>query len=126
MPCIKILKNGRKYDLGRETKCSVLNILSLECIQVLPVMQKNIFLEFKMNTVGIVLLVAFIIVCVLLVLLVLVQDDGQSGMGGVSHSKDCPQTMAQSFWGNRTSFPKVSEGSPKGEEQIIEGASVSR
>lgn len=36
-----------------------------------------------MNTVGIVLLVAFIIVCVLLVLLVLVQDDGQSGMGGL-------------------------------------------
>lgn len=45
--------------------------------------------------------------------------------GGVSHSKDCPQTMAQSFWGNRTSFQKVSEGPPKGEEQIIEGASMS-
>lgn len=46
VPCIKILKNGRKYDLGRETKCSVWNILSLECVQVLPVMQKkkkNIF-----------------------------------------------------------------------------------
>jgi len=36
-----------------------------------------------MSTIGIVLLVAFIIVCVLLVLLVLVQDDGQSGMGGL-------------------------------------------
>lgn len=43
VPCIKILKNGRKCDLGRETKCSVLNKLSLECVQVLPVMQKNIF-----------------------------------------------------------------------------------
>lgn len=36
-----------------------------------------------MSTIGIVLLVAFIVVCVLLVLLVLVQDDGQSGMGGL-------------------------------------------
>lgn len=36
-----------------------------------------------MGTLGIILLVAFIIVCVLLVLLVLVQDDGQNGMGGL-------------------------------------------
>ncbi len=36
-----------------------------------------------MGTIGIILLVAFIIVCVLLVLLVLVQDDGSSGMGGL-------------------------------------------
>ena len=26
VPYIKILKNGRKYDLGRETKCSLLDI----------------------------------------------------------------------------------------------------
>lgn len=36
-----------------------------------------------MNTIGIILLVAFVIVCILLVLLVLVQDDGQNGMGGL-------------------------------------------
>lgn len=36
-----------------------------------------------MGTVGVVLLVAFIIVCVLLVALVLVQDDGSHGMGGL-------------------------------------------
>lgn len=36
-----------------------------------------------MNTIGVSLLVAFVIVCVLLVLLVLVQDDGQNGMGGL-------------------------------------------
>lgn len=36
-----------------------------------------------MGTVGVVLLVAFVIVCALLVLLVLVQDDGSSGMGGL-------------------------------------------
>ena len=36
-----------------------------------------------MNTVGIVLLVFFVIVCVLLVLLVAIQDDGESGMGGL-------------------------------------------
>ena len=36
-----------------------------------------------MNTIGVILLVAFVIVCVLLVLLVLVQDDGQNGMGGL-------------------------------------------
>lgn len=36
-----------------------------------------------MNTLGIVLLVAFIIVCVLLVLLVVIQDDGENGMGGL-------------------------------------------
>ena len=36
-----------------------------------------------MSAIGIILLVAFVIVCVLLVLLVLVQDDGQSGMGGL-------------------------------------------
>lgn len=36
-----------------------------------------------MNTIGIILLVAFVVVCILLVLLVLVQDDGQNGMGGL-------------------------------------------
>lgn len=36
-----------------------------------------------MGSVGVVLLVAFVIVCVLLVLLVLVQDDGSHGMGGL-------------------------------------------
>ena len=36
-----------------------------------------------MGTIGIVLLVAFIIVCVLLVLLVSIQDDGENGMGGL-------------------------------------------
>lgn len=36
-----------------------------------------------MSTLGIVLLVAFIIVCVLLVLLVVIQDDGENGMGGL-------------------------------------------
>lgn len=36
-----------------------------------------------MGTLGIVLLVAFVIVCVLLVLLVIVQDDGENGMGGL-------------------------------------------
>lgn len=36
-----------------------------------------------MSTVGVILLVAFVIVCILLVLLVLIQDDGQSGMGGL-------------------------------------------
>ena len=43
MPYIKILKNGRKYDLGRDTKCSVLDILNLECLQVFPVMHKIYF-----------------------------------------------------------------------------------
>lgn len=36
-----------------------------------------------MSTIGIVLLVAFIIVSVLLVLLVSIQDDGENGMGGL-------------------------------------------
>ncbi len=36
-----------------------------------------------MGTIGVVLLVAFFIVCFLLVLLVAVQDDGESGMGGL-------------------------------------------
>lgn len=36
-----------------------------------------------MSTLGIVLLVAFIIVCVLLILLVVIQDDGENGMGGL-------------------------------------------
>ncbi len=36
-----------------------------------------------MSTIGVILLIAFVIVCVLLVLLVLVQDDGKSGMGGL-------------------------------------------
>ncbi|MCR5494132.1 MAG: preprotein translocase subunit SecG [Treponema sp.] len=36
-----------------------------------------------MSAIGVILLVAFVIVCVLLVLLVLVQDDGQNGMGGL-------------------------------------------
>ena len=36
-----------------------------------------------MGTLGVVLLVAFVIVCVLLVLLVSVQDDGENGMGGL-------------------------------------------
>lgn len=36
-----------------------------------------------MGTLGIVLLVAFVIVCVLLVLLVSIQDDGENGMGGL-------------------------------------------
>lgn len=39
--------------------------------------------ENMMGTVGVVLLVAFVIVCALLVLLVLVQDDGSRGMGGL-------------------------------------------
>ena len=36
-----------------------------------------------MGTLGIVLLVAFIIVSVLLILLVIIQDDGENGMGGL-------------------------------------------
>lgn len=36
-----------------------------------------------MSTLGIVLLVAFIIVCILLILLVVIQDDGENGMGGL-------------------------------------------
>lgn len=36
-----------------------------------------------MNVIQTVLLVAFVIVCILIVCLVLVQDDGQSGMGGL-------------------------------------------
>lgn len=36
-----------------------------------------------MSTLGLVLLVAFVIVCVLLVLLVVIQDDGENGMGGL-------------------------------------------
>ena len=36
-----------------------------------------------MGTLGVVLLVAFIIVCFLLVLLVSIQDDGENGMGGL-------------------------------------------
>ena len=36
-----------------------------------------------MGTIGIVLLVFFIIVCALLVLLVAIQDDGENGMGGL-------------------------------------------
>lgn len=36
-----------------------------------------------MNLISTVLFAAFVIVCVLLVILVLVQDDGQSGMGGL-------------------------------------------
>lgn len=36
-----------------------------------------------MGPIGVVLLVAFVVVCVLLVLLVAMQDDGQSGMGGI-------------------------------------------
>ena len=36
-----------------------------------------------MSAIGIVLLVAFIIVCVLLVLLVVIQDNGENGMGGL-------------------------------------------
>lgn len=35
------------------------------------------------SAIGVILLVSFIIVCVLIVLLVLVQDDGQNGMGGL-------------------------------------------
>ena len=34
-----------------------------------------------MGTIGVVLLVCFVIVCVLLVLLVSIQDDGENGMG---------------------------------------------
>lgn len=41
------------------------------------------FLEIKMGTVGIVLLIAFVIVSILLVLLVVIQDDGENGMGGL-------------------------------------------
>jgi preprotein translocase subunit SecG len=37
----------------------------------------------NMGTVGIILLVAFIVVCVLLIFLVIVQDDGENGMGGL-------------------------------------------
>ena len=36
-----------------------------------------------MGTLGVVLLVAFVIVCFLLVLLVSIQDDGENGMGGL-------------------------------------------
>ena len=36
-----------------------------------------------MGTVGIVLLVFFIIVCFLLILLIAIQDDGENGMGGL-------------------------------------------
>lgn len=36
-----------------------------------------------MNIIQTVLLVAFVIVCILIICLVLVQDDGQSGMGGL-------------------------------------------
>ena len=36
-----------------------------------------------MSTVGIVLLVFFVIVCALLILLVAIQDDGEDGMGGL-------------------------------------------
>lgn len=37
-----------------------------------------------MKSIGIVLLVCFLIVCVLSILLVMVQDDGKSGMGGLA------------------------------------------
>lgn len=36
-----------------------------------------------MGTIGIVLLIAFVIVSILLVLLVVIQDDGENGMGGL-------------------------------------------
>lgn len=36
-----------------------------------------------MSTISVVLLVAFVIVCLLLVLLVAIQDDGENGMGGL-------------------------------------------
>ena len=36
-----------------------------------------------MGIVGIVLLVAFVVVCIFLVLLILVQDEGNNGMGGI-------------------------------------------
>ena len=36
-----------------------------------------------MGTISVVLLVAFVIVCLLLVLLVAIQDDGENGMGGL-------------------------------------------
>lgn len=36
-----------------------------------------------MGIVGIILLVAFVVVCVFLVLLILVQDEGNNGMGGI-------------------------------------------
>jgi len=36
-----------------------------------------------MSTIGIVLLIAFVIVSVLLILLVVIQDDGENGMGGL-------------------------------------------
>lgn len=36
-----------------------------------------------MNIIQTVLLVAFVIVCILIICLVLIQDDGQSGMGGL-------------------------------------------
>ena len=36
-----------------------------------------------MSTVGLILLIAFVVVSVLLILLVLVQDDGKNGMGGL-------------------------------------------
>ena len=39
--------------------------------------------SLKMSTVGLILLIAFVVVCVLLILLVLVQDDGKNGMGGL-------------------------------------------
>ncbi len=36
-----------------------------------------------MSTISVVLLVAFVIVCLLLILLVSIQDDGENGMGGL-------------------------------------------
>ena len=36
-----------------------------------------------MGAIGIVLLVAFVIVCVFLILLIVIQDDGENGMGGL-------------------------------------------
>lgn len=36
-----------------------------------------------MGTIGIVLLIAFVIVSVLLILMVVIQDDGENGMGGL-------------------------------------------
>ena len=39
--------------------------------------------SLKMSTVGLILLIAFVVVSVLLILLVLVQDDGKNGMGGL-------------------------------------------
>ena len=64
-----------------------------------------------MGIVGIILLVAFVVVCVFLVLLILVQDEGNNGMGGIlggrgtaafgSHSAGVPPFLRRFFLPSR-------------------------